>query len=145
MSRTWETVSINNDVCTKLWLYLIKRKKPHLIFENRYGPYLFKVKFPSPKDALGQVWWSWRRRLLTFLNVLFPAISSISVLGKGLGSSFEQTWIPFTQGCFEPICLKLVYWCWRRWWKYEKLQTNGQTDGRTVDNGRSEKVNWVFS
>ena len=30
------------------------------------------------------------------------------------GSSFEQTWIPFTQGCFCQICLKLAQRFWRR-------------------------------
>ena len=28
-------------------------------------------------------------------------------LGKGCGSSFEQTWIPFTQGCFEPSLVEI--------------------------------------
>ena len=29
-------------------------------------------------------------------------ISKLSPLGKGRDPSFEQTWIPFTQGCFVP-------------------------------------------
>ena len=37
-----------------------------------------------------------------------------SPLGKGCGPSFEQTWIPFTQGCFCQVWLKLVQWFWRR-------------------------------
>ena len=32
---------------------------------------------------------------------LFP-ILLLCPLGKGLGLSFEQTWIPYTQGCFVP-------------------------------------------
>ena len=28
-------------------------------------------------------------------------------LERGRGSSFEQTWIPFTQGCFEPSLVEI--------------------------------------
>ena len=33
---------------------------------------------------------------------------------KRAGPSFEQTWIPYTQGCFVPSWLKLAQWFWRR-------------------------------
>ena len=63
-----------------------------------------KLKSPSLKDDLCKVWLIlaqclWRRRFLKFVNVFF-AISWLLPLGKGSGPSFEQTWIPFTQGCF---------------------------------------------
>ena len=76
--------------------------------------HLNKLESLSPKDALWQVWlkmakWFWRRRFLNFVNVFsifrylyFFAISQLSPLGKGQGPSFQQTWIPFTQGCFVP-------------------------------------------
>ena len=35
------------------------------------------------------------------------AISQLSPLGKGRGPSFEQTWIPFTQGCFVPSLVEI--------------------------------------
>ena len=35
------------------------------------------------------------------------AISSLSPLGKGRGPSFEQTWIPFTKGCFVPSLVEI--------------------------------------
>ena len=34
------------------------------------------------------------------LSSIYFAISQLSPLGKGRGPSFEQTWYPFTQGCF---------------------------------------------
>ena len=33
---------------------------------------------------------------------------------KRAGPSFEQTWIPFTQGCFVTIWVKLAQWFWKR-------------------------------
>ena len=35
------------------------------------------------------------------------AISKLSPLGKGCGPSFDQTWIPFTKGCFIPSLVKI--------------------------------------
>ena len=32
---------------------------------------------------------------------------TVSPLEKGQGSSFEQTWIPFTQGCFVPNLVEI--------------------------------------
>ena len=57
----------------------------------------------------------WRRRFFNFVNVFF-AISWLSPLGKSWGPSFEQPWIPFTQGCFVPILveIKLAQCFWRR-------------------------------
>ena len=49
------------------------------------------------------------------------------------GSSFEQTWISFTQRCFVPIWLKLVRWFSRKRWKCEKFITTTTT---TTDNGQ---------
>ena len=45
------------------------------------------------------------------------AISLVSSLGKEKcrGPSFEQTWIPITQGWFVSRLVKLTRWCWRRW------------------------------
>ena len=44
------------------------------------------------------------------------AMSLLSPLGKGRGSSFEQTWIPITQGCLVlslieigPVVLKKIF------------------------------------
>ena len=41
------------------------------------------------------------KKILKVCQCIF-AISLLSPLGKGCGPSFEQTWIPFTKGCFVP-------------------------------------------
>ena len=38
---------------------------------------------------------------------MYFAISLLSPLGKGHGPSFEQIWIPITQGCFVPSMVKI--------------------------------------
>ena len=55
-------------------------------------------------------------------------ISQLSPLWEGCGPSFEQTWIPFTQGYFVP---KLAQWFWRRRRKCVKF-TDRRTDRRQV-------------
>ena len=73
---------------------LIKQKKRHIL----NGPYLLKVDFLSPKDALCQdclkatQWFS--RRFLNFINV-FSLFHYYLPLESG--PSFDQTLIPFSQ------------------------------------------------
>ena len=63
------------------------------------------------------------------------------ILGELIGSSFEQTWIPFTQGCFVPSLVEIgpvVLEKKMKMWKVYR-QTDRQTDGRTdgqTDAGR---------
>ena len=63
-------------------------------------------------------------------SLLFP-------LGKGRGPSFQQTWIPFTQGCFVPSLVDIGPVVLEKKLKIGKVyrQTDGQTDGQT-DDGR---------
>ena len=42
---------------------------------------------------------------------------------KGLVRSFKKKLIPFTQGCFVPILMKLAQWFYRNSQKYEKVTT----------------------
>ena len=95
----------------KLALWFLKRR--FLTFVNVFSLFpnylpvkkgwafnLNKLKSPSPKDALRQIWlkfaqWFWRRRFLNFVNVF--SLSLFSLLGKGRAPSFEQGWILFTQ------------------------------------------------
>ena len=53
-----------------------------------------------------------KKKIFKFCQCIF-AISKLSPLGKRWGSSIEQIWIPFIQGCFG-VCLKLAQWFWRR-------------------------------
>ena len=101
--------SINTDYI----ITLIKtRKKPLLLslWELNCSS-LNKIESHSPKEVLCQVWlklaqWFWRRRFFNFVNEFF-AFSLLSPFGKGQGPSFEQTWIPFTQGCFVPSLVEI--------------------------------------
>ena len=74
------------------------------------------LEFPSPKDALCQVWLKsaqWfsvsglcRRRLLNFLDV-FSHFRNYLPLKRDEGPSFKQTYIPFTQECFVPSLIEI--------------------------------------
>ena len=82
--------------------------------------------------------------------LFFQCISAIwllSPLGKGRGPSFEQTWVPFTQTCFVLSLVKISPVVLVKKMKMRKVyrQTDRQTDGRTTDNRRSEKLTWAFS
>ena len=93
------------------------------------------LKSPSRKDALCQVWlklaqWFWRRRF--FKN--FFKVFSLFRNYLPLGPSFEQTWIPFTQGYFVPSLVEIgpvVLEKKMKMWKvYRQTRTDRQTDGR---------------
>ena len=68
-----------------------------------------------PRMLCAKFDWNWlyRRRFLKFKCCIFT-ISLLSSLGKGHGPSFEQIWIPSTQGCFVPSLVELALWFWRR-------------------------------
>ena len=78
----------------------------YLPFEKGVVLHLIKLEFPSPKNVLCKDWWKlvqwfWRRKCFKNYQINF-IISQLSPLWKGRGPSFEQTWIPFTQGYFVP-------------------------------------------
>ena len=83
----------------------------YLPWEKGVALHLNKLESPPPKDALCQVWLKlaqcfWRR----FLNIFFYIILLFRYylpLEKGRGPSFEQTWIPSTQGCFVPTLVEI--------------------------------------
>ena len=74
-----------------------------------------KLEFPSHKNA-----WNWPSGsgeedfkfcwYNSAILLLFP-------LRKRQSPTFEQTWIPITQGCFVLTWLKLAQWFWRRLFK----------------------------
>ena len=69
-------------------------------------PLFEQMEFLSSKDVLCQVWlkltqWFLRRSFFKYRQWIFRYFL-LSPHGKGCGPSFEQTWIPFTQGCFVP-------------------------------------------
>ena len=102
--------------------------------------------------GMAQVWLKLAQQFLRrwFLIMFYFALFTIlqlSPVGKGNGPSLEQTWIPFTQGCFVPSYVKLGPVVLEKKSKIRKVykQTDGQTDRQTADNRRSEKLTWAFS
>ena len=71
--------------------------------------HLNKIEFPLPKDDLCQVWLKRPSGSLEDFqsSQCIFAISSLSPLDKGCGLSFEQNWIPITQGCFVPSLVEI--------------------------------------
>ena len=77
-------------------------KKTFISLWKRAWPFIWT------KDALCQVClkvnqWFWRRRFFKSQQCIFSIISPC----KGMWPSFEQTWIPFTQGCFVPSFVEI--------------------------------------
>ena len=63
------------------------------------------------------------------------------------GRSFEQTWIPFTQGCFVPSLVEIgpvVLKKKMKMWKVYR-RTDRQKDRQTTDDRWSEKLTWDIS
>ena len=63
---------------------------------------------------------------------------SLSLLGKGHDSYFEESWIPFTQGDFVLCLVEIDSVVLEKKTKCEKFTT-------TTDKFRSEKSAWAFS
>ena len=77
-----------------------------------------KLKSPSPKDALCQVWlklaqWFWRRRFFNFVNVLL-LFRNYLPLEKGGVLHLKKLDSPSPKDAFCQVWLKLAYWFWRR-------------------------------
>ena len=89
--------------------------------------------------------WFWRR-FLNF-NDEFLQFCLLFPLEKRLGSSFVQTWISSTQGCFVPSLAEIGWVVVKekmKMWKIYK-QTDRRTDGKTTNDRRSEKLTRAFS
>ena len=106
----------------------------YLPFEKGGALLLNKLESPSPKDALWKVWLKlaqlfWIKKIFKSCQFIFIN-SQLSPLWEGRGPSFEQTWIPFTQGYFVsslaeigPVVLEKKM----KMWKVYR-----QTDGRVI-------------
>ena len=93
---------------------------------KKVGPFIWTnltplhPRMPSPKFG-----WNW---LSGYGEDIFVSWSSMyfryfvfTPLGKGRGPSFEQTWIPFPQGCFVPSLVEI-----RPVVLEKKMKDNGQ-------------------
>ena len=90
----------------------------YLPLEKGGALHLNKLKSPSPKDALCQVWlnlayWFWRRRLFNFVNV-FSLFRNYLPLEKGRALHFNKTESPSPKDDLCQIWLKLAHWFRRR-------------------------------
>ena len=67
------------------------------------------------------------------------AISWLSPFGKGRDPSFEQTWIPFSQGCFVPRLFEIGPVVLEKRMNMRKVyrRSDGRTDGRTTGDQKS--------
>jgi hypothetical protein len=119
----------------------------YIPFHEDLGLDLYNLRFPWPKDDLYQVWlilafWFWRRRFF-FLNFQWIfTFSLLTTLVEGDFPSFVQFWIPFAQGRFCQLWLKLAQRFWRSW-KCKRL-----TDRRQTDDGQQpirKAHSWAFS
>ena len=135
-SGSWEQDFINYVNVFSLFRY-------YLPLEKGVALHLKKLEFPSPNDALCQVWlklgqW-FLRRFLKFVNV-FSLFHYYLTLDKGgaLHSNKLESSLP--KDALWRVWLKLTQWFLRRRVNVKSLQTDGQTDNR-----RSEKLTWAFS
>ena len=75
--------------------------------------HLNNLEYPTPKDALLQVWlklvqWFLRRRFFNFCQCIFFLLyRKLSPLEKGQGPSFQQTWVTFIQGGFVSCLVEI--------------------------------------
>ena len=98
---------------------LIKRRKTHLLlYEKSIVLHSNKLEFPSPKDALCQVWlklaqWFWRGRFLNFINV-FSLFPNKLPMGKGRALHLNKLEFPSPKDALCHVWLKLAQWFWRR-------------------------------
>ena len=93
---------------------LINRRKKTLLtlleftfspFEETWIP--FTRMHCADRDWLKLAQWFWRRRFFNFVNVISRFRNYLPFEKGGASSSFEQIYIPFTQGCFVPSLVEI--------------------------------------
>ena len=126
--------------------YGLREGKTHYLFyKNIIVLHLNKLESPLPKDALWQFGWYWPSGSGDESFLISSIISLLSPLGKEQGPSFEQTSIPFTQGCFVPSLIEIGPVVFEKKVEIGKVYrwTDRRTDRRR--NRRSEKHMLAFS
>ena len=82
------------------------------------------------------------KKIFKFRQCNFP-VPQLSPLGKGRGPSFEQTWIPFTQGCFVPSLVEIGPVVLEKKMKMWKVYDNDDNDNNN-DDGQRTNLTWAF-
>ena len=109
--------SINTLVQTIIipshWLV---KKKLYIILKNWMVLYLYNFEFHCKnKRPMGHIAHLREKSSNDYIITLIRRRKNpLLTLWEFIGSSFEETWIPFTQGCFCQDCLKLAQLFWRR-------------------------------
>jgi hypothetical protein len=90
----------------------------YLPFEEDLALYLNKLKFPSPKDNLYEVWfnlacWFWRRRFLKMFTA-FSFFRYYLPLAKSYLLSLNKLEFPLPKDNLYQVWLNLARWFWRR-------------------------------
>ena len=90
----------------------------YLPLEKGMAPHLNKHDFPSPKDALCQVWlklalWFLRRRFLKFVHVIL-LFGNYLPLEKCMALHLNKFESPSPKDALCQAWLKLAQWFWRR-------------------------------
>ena len=103
--------SINTFAQSYIYIVMLNWRDDNLYY-LLFDYWMVHCEFPSLKDALCQIWlklaqWFWIRRSLTFVNVFLLFHNYLSFSKGACGLSFEQTIIPFTQGCFVPSLIEI--------------------------------------
>ena len=113
----------------------------YLPLEKGGALHLKKIEFPSPKDALCQIWlkldqWFWRRRFFNFVNV-FSLFRNYLPLEKGRALHLNKLKSSSPKDALCQVWLKLAEWFLRSSRKLDKF-TDGRTDRqkRQIDDGR---------
>ena len=118
-----------------------------LPLEKGVALHLNKLEYPSPKDALCQVWlklalWFLRRRFFNFVNV-FSLFRNYLPLGKGMVLHLNKLESSPLKDALCQVWLKSAQQFLRRRWKCETFtdrQTARQTDRQMTDKKWSEKL-----
>ena len=99
-------------------------------FEQNWFPFTQECFVPSFVEVGSGVL---EKKILQSFQRIFT-ISQLSPLWEGLDPSFEQTWIPFTQGYFVPGLVEIGQMVREKKMKMWKVcrQTDEQTDRRQV-------------
>ena len=85
-----------------------------------------KTEFPSPKNALCQVWlklskWFWRRSFCLLFHYSLPMEKSLTFYLKKLE-------FPSPNDTVCKVWVKLAYWFWRKVENVKSIQKDRQTD-----------------
>ena len=67
----------------------------------------FKIESLHPRMLCAKFGWNWPTGEKDFLISMYFRYFIIISPRKRVGPTFEQTWIPFTQGCFVPSLVEI--------------------------------------